>query len=44
LKRAHWKQQYEGLDFSLPSTTQIEAHADLYDESICLHPALIFFK
>jgi len=39
LKTAHWKQQYEGVDFQLPSTAQIEAHADLYDESICLHPA-----
>jgi hypothetical protein len=43
LKTAHWKQQYEGVDFPLPSTAQIEAHADLYDESICLHPALILF-
>jgi hypothetical protein len=44
LKTAHWKQQYEGLDFPLPSTAQIEAHADLYDESICLYPTLIFKK
>ena len=27
------------MDFPLPSNAQIEAHADLYDESICLHPA-----
>ena len=40
LKTALWKQQYEGMDFPLPSNAQIEAHADLYDESICLHPAL----
>jgi hypothetical protein len=32
LKTAHWKQQYEGVDFQLPSTAQIEARADLYDE------------
>jgi hypothetical protein len=44
LKTAHWKQQYEGLDFLLPSTAQIEAHAELYDEPICLHPALIVFQ
>jgi hypothetical protein len=39
LKTAHSKQQYEGVDFPLPSTAQIEAHADLYGEFICLHPA-----
>jgi hypothetical protein len=44
LKTAHWKKQYEGVDFPLPSTAQIEAHADLYDESICLRPARFFFK
>ena len=33
------EQQYGGMDFPLPSNAQIEAHADLYDESICLHPA-----
>ena len=27
------------MDFPLPSNAQIEAHADLYGESICLHPA-----
>jgi hypothetical protein len=41
LKTAHWKQQYEGVDFPLPSTAQINAHADLYDESICLYPAFM---
>jgi hypothetical protein len=44
LKTAHWKKQYEGVDFPLQSTAQIEARADLYDESICLHPTLIFFQ
>jgi hypothetical protein len=39
LKTAHWKQQYEGMDFPMPSTAQIEAHADFYDESIGLYPA-----
>lgn len=40
LKTAHWKLQYQGLDFPLPSKAQIDMHASLYDESICLHPAL----
>jgi hypothetical protein len=39
LKTVHWKQQYGGVDFPLPSTAQIEENADLYDEPICLHPA-----
>jgi hypothetical protein len=32
------------VDFSLPSTAELDANAGLYDEPICLHPALIFFK
>jgi hypothetical protein len=39
LKTAHWKQLYKGMDYPLASTAQIEAHAGLYDEPICLHPA-----
>jgi hypothetical protein len=38
-KASHWKQQYGGVDCPLPSTVRIEAHADLYGESIYLHPA-----
>jgi transposase len=29
LKTAHWKKQYEGPNFQLPSTAKIVAHADL---------------
>ena len=40
LKTAHWKEQYIGAGFPLPSKAQIEAHADLINRSICLPPAL----
>ena len=40
LTTAHWKEQYEGTAFPLPSYAQIEAHADLINKSICLPPAL----
>jgi len=40
LTTAHWKVQYEGTAFPLPSEAQIEVHTDLINKSICLPPAL----
>ena len=40
LKKAHWKEQYEGTEFPLPSEAQIERHANLINTSICLPPGL----
>jgi hypothetical protein len=40
LKTAHWKEQYAGTEFPLPSEAQIERHANLVNRSICLPPAL----
>ena len=38
LKTTHWKGQYEGTEFPLPSEAQIERHANLINTSICLPP------
>jgi len=40
LKTTHWKEQYEGTEFPLPSEAQIERRAHLINTSICLPPGL----
>jgi len=40
LKKTHWKEQYEGTEFPLPSEAQIERHVNLIKSSICLPPGL----
>ena len=39
LTTQHWKDQYAGLDFPLPSAADVEKHSGLININICLPPA-----
>ena len=39
LKKAHWKEQYEGTEFPLPSEAQIERHVNLINRPSACPPA-----
>ena len=39
LKKTHWKEQYEGTEFPLPSEAQIERHANLINSPSACPPA-----
>ena len=39
LTAQNWKQQYEDLDFPLPSAADVEKHSGLINRNICLPPA-----
>ena len=39
LKKTHWKEQYEGTEFPLPSEAQIERHVDLINRPSACPPA-----